>query len=65
MTDMDEWLTRTQARKDYLKAYAPACAECGTKQVQLVSYMAPIPATWKCRHCKRIWDEEPEGAPKV
>lgn len=67
MTDMDKWLTWTQARKDYLKAHAPACPECGSKQVQLLNYMDmfPIPATWKCRRCKRVWDEEPEGAPKL
>lgn len=33
------------------------CPECGTRQVQLMSY-SEVPAQWRCRHCKHGFEWE-------
>ncbi|BAV80908.1 hypothetical protein [Vibrio phage RYC] len=34
------------------------CPSCGTRQVQLVSYINTTPALWKCRKCREQFEWE-------
>lgn len=46
-------------RRKHLGRNRPKCPTCGTKQVQLISYIG-VPAEWKCRHCTTKFIYEPE-----
>lgn len=36
------------------------CDNCGTRQIQLVSYIDCVPAKWKCRLCAHKFYWEPK-----
>ena len=42
--------------KKHSLALQPACPNCMTKQVQLISH-SKADATFKCRHCNHKFDE--------
>lgn len=57
LEDWGQWVKRCIARLDHLIANAPRCAECGTRQVQIMNRNAP--AQWKCRECRHSFEYEP------
>tara|TARA_R110002012_G_C11356886_1_gene580330 strand:+ start:346 stop:636 length:291 start_codon:yes stop_codon:yes gene_type:complete len=55
---MLEYANRRETLGERMNKQKLECPECGTRQVQLVSYIDTYPAQWKCRHCKEefVWE---------
>ena len=45
-------------RREWLGTQKIVCPECESLQVQL-RYYAHVPAEWKCRECKALFEYEP------
>lgn len=56
MIDMDKLMEQHDRRKK-VNAMKPTCSECGTNQVQLVSWFTDT-VDMKCRHCKHKFQLE-------
>jgi ribosomal protein L37AE/L43A len=50
---------RVGRRHDFLCRHPPRCMFCDAEQVQLTRI--DVPAEWKCRICKRRFEDEPQA----